>query len=256
LQTGLSVPGFPADPDFGHPAGEDFPIGDRHTVYEWAMALADLHPYTPRLAYLCWGSGLRNRQEEMAIKADWERLKPRTANPAPANLAPSPRRSPDWESSLLKAETVLGMKARKAAVKNFSHQAWEIYCEFQTEIEAGSLRPRRQPRCIDRPDLEDDTRYVLGLDDVLPIVRRCRFTGGLIDQLLAWHAAASAAGPAATPRSNRRPETKREAFQAWFDSKHPNGAPAGTGEKALARDFTKERQIDISERTVRRALKV
>jgi hypothetical protein len=254
LQTGLYVPGFPADPDFGHPAGEDFPIGDQHTVYEWSMALADLHPYTRRLAYLCWGSGLRNRQEE-AIKADWERLKPRIANPAPANPAPSPRRSPDWESLLLKEETILGMKARKAAVRNFSHQAWEIYCEFQTEIEAGRLRPLRQPRCIDRPDVEDDTRYVLGLDDVLPIVRRCHFTGRLIDQLFDWHAAAGAADAAATPRSNRKPPTKLEAFLAWFDRKHPKRAPPGTTAKTLARDFTSELGTGISERTVRRALK-
>ena len=153
MQTRPSVPGFPADPDYDHPAGEDFPIGDRHTIYEWAMALADLHPYTRRLAYLCWGCGSRNRQEEMAIKADWERLKPRMADPAPANPVRSPRRSPDWETQLLKAECVLGMRVRKAAVRHFLHQAWEIYSEFQTEIEAGRLRPLRQPRCIDRSDV-------------------------------------------------------------------------------------------------------
>jgi hypothetical protein len=74
------------------------------------------------------------------------------------------------------------MKARKAAVNYFSHKAWEIYCELRREIEAGRLRPLRRPPCIDRPDIEGDTRYFLGLDDVLPIVRRWR-TGELIEKL-------------------------------------------------------------------------
>ena len=125
-----------------------FPIDDRATAYEWAMTLADQHPYAYPLAFL---------------------------------------HCPDMDD--LMAKTIEGVKARERAIDD-NEQAAGIYRELRAEVGAGRLHPLRTERCharpgIDPPNLLDFTRYVFGLDQVLPLVRRRGDTGWLIGKLLA-----------------------------------------------------------------------
>jgi hypothetical protein len=50
------------------------------------------------------------------------------------------------------------------------------------------------------------------------------------------------------------PEKKQRAFKDWIAEKYPKGIPPGTTAKSLARDFENDKDVAISDRTVRRAL--
>jgi hypothetical protein len=69
---GLTNTGLPSR-SFRGPFFFRFPIGERHTVFEWAMALADRHPY-PHYFGVLFGdmkaeivAGMRNRERAIAL---------------------------------------------------------------------------------------------------------------------------------------------------------------------------------------------
>ena len=57
----------------------------------------------------------------------------------------------------------------------------------------------------------------------------------------------------ATGKTGLKAPLKPEAFARWVQNTYPEGIPAGTGAKALQRDFTAATGIPISDRTIRRA---
>jgi hypothetical protein len=68
---GLNYAGLPSRAFWG-PFFFRFPIGDRHTVYEWATALADRHPYPPHLGDMkaATVAGMRRRESAINIYSD------------------------------------------------------------------------------------------------------------------------------------------------------------------------------------------
>lgn len=52
VKTGLFIRGGRNGGDVRHRYYDRFTICDRHTAYEWAMVLADGHPYRPWLGNL------------------------------------------------------------------------------------------------------------------------------------------------------------------------------------------------------------
>jgi hypothetical protein len=69
VKTGLFIRGGWNGDNFWGRYYYRFPIGDRHTGYEWAIALADRHPYHPWLGELKGGavSDMRHRAEMLEM---------------------------------------------------------------------------------------------------------------------------------------------------------------------------------------------
>jgi hypothetical protein len=154
------------------------PIAGRPSAYEAAMLFADRDPYAPDLAYWLWGSSALTLL--------------RGAMAGPAEETPperAARRSSDWETSLLRDATALGMRAREAALRSVP-QAWAFYGELRAEYAAG-LQPLARAWCA---DAEDFTCFEFAADDLLKIARRRGDRRGrLIDRLLARDEAAKPA---------------------------------------------------------------
>jgi hypothetical protein len=173
MQTGFYIPGgmvrerlFPGEPVF--PTDPEFPITERHTAYEWAMALgADEHPYAHRIAELFGPRGLLHAPTIEGMKARENALE-------------------SWPNEIEPEERL---------------QPRAIYYALRAEVEAGHLEPLRREWCIDRPgldppDVPDFTRSVFGIEQILPLVRRRGDSGQLIRKLLAPDAGESVADEA------------------------------------------------------------
>jgi len=214
MQTGFFVPGGSEE---GFPTDPDYPITDRHTAYEWAMALADVHPYAH------WVASVHGSSGELA------------------------------------AETIAGKKARQRAIDN-TEQAAGIYRELKGEVKAGRLYPRRTERCIARPGIDppnepDFTRYVFGLDQILPLIRRRGDDGQLIGELLARNplrpAPVQPPAPTLNPQRGPPPVKRLRVETAMRDT------IGDDGEKAQALRSVKEEELatkhKVSRDTARRA---
>jgi hypothetical protein len=154
MQTGVFVPGGTADGISHYP---DYPITDRHTAYEWAMALgAEVHPYAHCIADL-FGD----------LTADT---------------------LPGKEARERAVETWPSITEGQGGAEQFLPKA--IYYTLKAEFDTGRLKPLRPEWCTDRPgidppDVLDFSRCVFGIEQVLPLLRRRGDTGRLIGELLA-----------------------------------------------------------------------
>jgi hypothetical protein len=125
-----------------------YPIRESHTAYEWSVALGgEVHPYGH-----CIANRFGSRGE-------------------------------------LRADTIAGMEARERAAEGWSGRARAIYHMLKDGFAAGCLEPLRREWCTDpagiNPPVLDFSRYVLGIEQVLQLIRRRGDTGKLIGELLA-----------------------------------------------------------------------
>jgi hypothetical protein len=161
MQTGLFIPGgWARDPvwggkncagwpstRWGSPFFFRFPIADRHTAYEWAMVLADVHPYAG-IASL-FGSEADLKEKTIAGMHGRERA---------------------IEGVSEQANGIY----RELSAQFEGGRLEPLRREWCTD------RPG-----IDRPYVLDFTRCVFALDQVLRLIRRRGDTGRLIGKLLA-----------------------------------------------------------------------
>jgi hypothetical protein len=157
--------------------------------------------------------------------------------------------------------------------------SWEVASELSAAIASGAIRPthiERDPQGRPIPLV-----CTIRLTDLLAIARRRGDAGEIVSSLATWYESAepepqTRATDGTLPRGTVKNDTvracyeahikergsgvefavpsKREAFRNWAAAKYPDDIPAGTGVKALRRDFEAEKKITISERTIRRAL--
>lgn len=125
-----------------------FPIAEKHTAYEWVMALADQHPYAYPIASL-FSSGWADLQAE-TIAGMRARERAIDYNEQAAGIYRD-----------LKAE----VDARRL---------------HPLRTERCVARPGIDPR-----NVPDFTRYVFSIDQVLPLIRRRRDKGWLVGKLIA-----------------------------------------------------------------------